>query len=153
MLTPLLRQMFPVAKPIIAMAHFPPLPGTPLYDPRLGIQGTIKTMCADVDMLITGGVDGILFCYEGDRPYALRADFEAVAVMTRVISEIAAIGTCGMVPGLILLDAEGNVLRPSILQNDARTIDEIMEQQRETNAAEVLDRTGSATRLQDVFPY
>jgi len=34
-------------------------------------------------------VDGILFCNEGDRPYALHADFEAVAVMTRVITELA----------------------------------------------------------------
>ncbi|MBI5879079.1 MAG: BtpA/SgcQ family protein [Chloroflexi bacterium] len=89
MTTTLLNQLFPVAKPIIAMAHFPPLPGTPLYNPRLGVDGMLKSMRDDIDKLVAGGVDGILFCNEGDRPYALHADFEAVAVMTRVITELA----------------------------------------------------------------
>lgn len=89
MTTSVLNQLFPVPKPIIAMAHFSPLPGTPLYDPRLGVEGIIQRMREDIDKLITGGVDGILFCNEGDRPYALHADFEAVAVMTRVITELA----------------------------------------------------------------
>jgi hypothetical protein len=43
----------------------------------------------DVDRLLSGGVDGILFCNEGDRPYALKADFEAIAVMTRCITQVA----------------------------------------------------------------
>jgi hypothetical protein len=71
------------------MAHFPPLPGTPQYDPDLGIDGMIQRMRQDIDLLLRGGVDGILFCNEGDRPYALHADFEAVAVMTRIITELA----------------------------------------------------------------
>ena len=65
---------------------------------------------------------------------------------------IAAIGTCGMVPALILLDAEGNVLRPSILQNDARAIDEIAAQQRDTIGADILARTGSAITQQSIGP-
>jgi uncharacterized protein len=85
----ILDPLFPIQKPIIAMAHFPPLPGTPLYDPRLGIDGIIRTMKSDVEKLVRNGVDGLLFCNEGDRPYSLEADFEAVAVMTRVINEIA----------------------------------------------------------------
>jgi membrane complex biogenesis BtpA family protein len=84
-----LDQLFQVRKPIIAMAHFPPLPGTPLYDSKLGIDGIIRQMKGDLEKLTRNGVDGLLFCNEGDRPYALKADFEAVAVMTRVISEIA----------------------------------------------------------------
>jgi hypothetical protein len=84
-----LNELFPSPKPIIAMAHFPPLPGTPLYDPDLGMDGTIRQMQADLDILLRNGIDGILFCNEGDRPYSLHADFEAVAVMTRVITEIA----------------------------------------------------------------
>jgi membrane complex biogenesis BtpA family protein len=85
----LLTQLFHRSKPIIAMAHFPPLPGTPLYDPKLSVEGMIKQMQADVDKLTRNGVDAVMFCNEGDRPYALKADFEAVAVMTRVITEIA----------------------------------------------------------------
>jgi membrane complex biogenesis BtpA family protein len=85
----ILDQLFQVQKPIIAMAHFPPLPGTPLYDPKLGIDGIIRQMKSDVEKLTRNGVDGLLFCNEGDRPYALKADFEAIAVMARVICEIA----------------------------------------------------------------
>jgi membrane complex biogenesis BtpA family protein len=87
--TTLFGEMFTVAKPIIAMAHFPPLPGTPLYRPEMGVDGIITQMRDDIDKLLAGGVDGILFCNEGDRPYALRAGFEAVAVMSRVIAELA----------------------------------------------------------------
>jgi membrane complex biogenesis BtpA family protein len=85
----LLRELFGVEKPVIAMAHFPPLPGTPLYDGERGIAGILDSVAVDVKKLLDGGVDGLLFCNEGDRPYALKADFEAVAVMTRVITEIA----------------------------------------------------------------
>ncbi len=85
----LLDTLFGTSKPIIAMAHFPPLPGTPQYNPDQGIQGMVEVMRADVDILTRNGVDAVMFCNEGDRPYTLKADFEAVAVMTRVIAEIA----------------------------------------------------------------
>jgi len=40
---------------------------------------------------------------------------------------IAAVGVTGMVPCIVLSDAHGELLRPSIQQNDARAIDEIAE--------------------------
>lgn len=83
-----LKDLFGVSKPVIAMAHFPPLPGTPLYDAQKGISGMIEAMRADMKILLAGGVDGILFCNEGDRPYALMADLEAAAVMASVITEL-----------------------------------------------------------------
>lgn len=83
-----INELFGKDKPVIAMAHFPPLPGTPLYDSKKGINSMIEEMRADLKILLDGGVDGILFCNEGDRPYALHADFEAVATMTRVITEL-----------------------------------------------------------------
>jgi uncharacterized protein len=83
-----LELLFDVTKPVIAMAHFPPLPGTPLYDPKQGIDGMVEAMRRDLRILLEGGVDGILFCNEGDRPYALSADLEAAAVMARVITEL-----------------------------------------------------------------
>jgi len=85
----LLRELFGNEKPVIAMAHFPPLPGTPLYDAQLGIDGMLEAMKEDLHKLLEGGVDGILFCNEGDRPYALQAGLEAAAVMARVITELA----------------------------------------------------------------
>jgi len=80
--------MFGVAKPVIAMAHFPALPGTPRYDPSLGLEGIVERMRQDIRYLLDGGVDAIMFCNEDDRPYTFHADFEAVAVMTRVITEL-----------------------------------------------------------------
>jgi membrane complex biogenesis BtpA family protein len=82
------RTIFPeVAKPLIAMAHVPPLPGTPLYDQVAGVEGLIDQVKRDTAVLLEGGFDAVLFCNEGDRPYQLHAGLEASAVMTRVASE------------------------------------------------------------------
>jgi membrane complex biogenesis BtpA family protein len=88
----LLEQLFGVEKPVIGMAHFPPLPGTPLYDDVAGLVGIRSRVAQDVEALRSGGVDALLFCNEGDRPYALTAGLEAVAVMTSVITEVASAG-------------------------------------------------------------
>lgn len=85
---PLLRELFGVPKPVIAMAHLPALPGTPRYDPSLGVEGILERVRADVRHLLEGGIDGILFCNEDDRPYTLQADFAAVATMARVVAEL-----------------------------------------------------------------
>jgi membrane complex biogenesis BtpA family protein len=87
-MTTFLRDLFGVEKPVIAMAHFPALPGTPRYDPSLGIDGMVERMRRDIRHLLAGGVDSIMFCNEDDRPYTFHADFEAIAVMTRVITEL-----------------------------------------------------------------
>jgi membrane complex biogenesis BtpA family protein len=84
----LLHEMFGVSKPVIAMAHFPALPGTPRYDRSLGIDGIVDWLRKDVQHLLDGGVDTVMFCNEDDRPYTFHADFEAVAVMTRTITEL-----------------------------------------------------------------
>ena len=83
-----MEPIFEVKKPVIAMAHFPALPGTPRYQPAMGIDGIIEAMAPDIQALLDGGVDAIMFCNEDDRPYTFSADFEAVAVMTRVITEL-----------------------------------------------------------------
>lgn len=87
-MTDFLKDLFGVTKPVIAMAHFPPLPGTPLYDAKAGVDSMLEAMREDMRKLLDNGVDGILFCNEGDRPYALKADLEAAAVMARVITEL-----------------------------------------------------------------
>jgi membrane complex biogenesis BtpA family protein len=83
-----LQELFGVDKPVIAMAHIPALPGTPRYDEALGVDGILERMHGDVRCLLDGGVDAIMFCNEDDRPYSLQADLEAVAVMTRVVTEL-----------------------------------------------------------------
>lgn len=82
------KNIFPnTSKVLIAMAHVPPLPGTPLYDNSAGVQGLIDHVKRDTEKLLTAGFDAILFCNEGDRPYELNAGLEASAVMTRVVTE------------------------------------------------------------------
>ena len=83
------EHLFGTAKPIIAMAHVPALPGTPRYDAQGGIRKLIERVREDVQHLVDGGVNAIMFCNEDDRPYVFHAGLEQVAAMTRVVSELA----------------------------------------------------------------
>jgi hypothetical protein len=76
-------------KPVIAMAHLGPLPGTPLYDETRGVPGIVADVERDLGVLLQFPFDAVMFCNEGDRPYSLKAGFEGVAVMTRVVTELA----------------------------------------------------------------
>lgn len=84
-----LSALFEVAKPVIAMAHLPPLPGTPLYDAAAGPAGIVEAVQRDVRTLCAGGVDAVMFCNEGDRPYQLAAGPEGIAMLARVVAEAA----------------------------------------------------------------
>ena len=75
----MLQETFGASKPIIAMAHFPPLPGSPGYDSRRGMNAVIDWVAADLAKLQTGGVDAVMFGNEGDRPYLLKATPESLA--------------------------------------------------------------------------
>jgi membrane complex biogenesis BtpA family protein len=83
-----LRDLFGTDKPVIAMAHVGALPGTPRYDATAGVEGLVEKLRPDVQHLIAGGVDAIMFCNEDDRPYLFHAGMEQVAAMTRVITEL-----------------------------------------------------------------
>jgi len=56
------------------MAHFPPLPGFPLYDDSQGVDYILKRIKDDMKNLQDGGVNCIMFCNENDRPYKLKTD-------------------------------------------------------------------------------
>jgi len=81
------KQLFKKSKPIIAMVHIPALPGTPRYDRRGGVQHLIDWVRRDVEHLVEGNVDAIMYCNEDDRPYVFKAGIEQIAAMTRVITE------------------------------------------------------------------
>jgi xylulokinase len=65
-------------------------------------------------------------------------------------SQIAAVGTSGMMPTIVLLDKDGRVLRNSIQQNDARAVDEIEYLRSKTDATDILRRTGSGITQQTI---
>ena len=67
------------AKPIIAMVHLPPLPGSPLYDQGGGMDAIIDYATLDIEALQAGGIDAVMFGNEGDRPYELQACSEGLA--------------------------------------------------------------------------
>lgn len=80
--------VFKTRKPIIAMAHLLPLPGSPLYDRDRGIPGIVEAVARDLDALQAGGVDAVMFGNEGDRPYLTRATPETLAAMAVVITQV-----------------------------------------------------------------
>jgi membrane complex biogenesis BtpA family protein len=84
-----IKALFQQTKPIIAMAHLPALPGTPRYDEAGGIRLLVERVQPDVERLVAGGVDAVMFCNEDDRPYVFKAGIEQIAAMSRVVTECA----------------------------------------------------------------
>jgi membrane complex biogenesis BtpA family protein len=83
-----MQNVIPRKKPVIAMAHLPPLPGAPLYDAKGGMAAIIDWLARDVAALQKGGVDAIMFGNEGDRPYLLKATPESLAAMAAAIAAV-----------------------------------------------------------------
>ncbi len=74
----------------------------------------------------------------------------AAASVNRVLAEsgvdpadIAGVGLTGQMHGLVLLDAEGAVLRPAILWNDQRTVPQCAAVTEKMGASRVLELTGN----------
>jgi membrane complex biogenesis BtpA family protein len=70
------------------MVHFPPMPGAPLYDDCGGLSGILDSVRHDLAALQEGGVDAVMFCNEGDRPYILKAGPATLATMASVIGQL-----------------------------------------------------------------
>ena len=83
-----LEQLFNVDKPVIAMVHLRPLPGSPHYNISDTIEDLVRAALKDAKALENGGVDGILVSNESDIPYLFRVGPETVASMTYISSRI-----------------------------------------------------------------
>jgi xylulokinase len=77
---------------------------------------------------------------------------ELLAKAGRRASDIAAVGVTGMLPAVVLLDAEGRLLRRSIQQSDGRTGAEVAELAAEVDASAFVRRTGNGINQQLVAP-
>ena len=79
---------FGTPKPVIAMLHFPALPGRPQHDRARGRAHLLEVVGRDLEVLQTAGVDGVLFCNEADIPYQLAVGVEIPAAMAAIIGEL-----------------------------------------------------------------
>jgi membrane complex biogenesis BtpA family protein len=85
-----LEQRFGTPRPVIAMLHFPGLPGRPRHNRELGRSHLVDVVGRDLETLQRAGVDGVLFCNENDIPYQLVVGPEIPAAMAAVIGELRA---------------------------------------------------------------
>ena len=83
-----LDEIFNINKPVIGMVHFPPLPQTFEYDDEGGLEKILSSATQDIKALQDGGIDGLLFCNEGDRPYAKGVDPVIVASIASVVGQL-----------------------------------------------------------------
>jgi membrane complex biogenesis BtpA family protein len=81
----MIKETFGSVKPIVAMVHFPPLPGSPLYDAKRGMNWIIESAAKDIAALQKGGVDAVMFGNEGDRPYILKATPESLSAYSAAV--------------------------------------------------------------------
>jgi len=65
---------------------------------------------------------------------------------------VRGIGCSGMVPAIVLMDAEGNPLRNTIQQNDSRAVDQIARIAAKLDQEELFSRTGGYTNQQHILP-
>lgn len=87
-MTASLVKTFGTSKPVIAMVHFPGLPGRPRHDKPAGRAHLVDVVGRDLAALQDAGVDGLLFCNEADLPYQLAVGPEIPAAMAAVIGEL-----------------------------------------------------------------
>jgi uncharacterized protein len=83
-----LEERFGSSKPVIAMVHFPGLPGRPRHDRAAGRARLLDVVGRDLEVLQGAGVDAVLFCNEADIPYQLQVGPEIPAAMAAVIGEL-----------------------------------------------------------------
>ncbi len=82
------RSVFGDKKPVIAMVHLLPLPGTPLYDAEGGVEAIVEAARKDLKALQDADVDAVMFGNENDRPYELSVDTASTATMAYVIGQL-----------------------------------------------------------------
>ncbi len=83
-----LERIFGTIKPVVAMLHFPGLPGRPLHDIAAGQAKSLDSLGRDLAVLQEAGVDGLLFCNEADFPYQLTVGAEIPSAMAATIGAL-----------------------------------------------------------------
>ena len=82
-------KLFKTKKPVIAMVHFPALPGSPLYDEKKGLDFVYNSIEKDLINLQNAGVDAVMFGNENDRPYELKVNRATLSTMSFMIGKLS----------------------------------------------------------------
>ena len=82
------EKLFKTTKPVIAMVHLPALPGSPLYNYKLGLDYILETAEKDLLALQEAEVDAVMFGNENDRPYEFKANPASSSTMAYVIGSL-----------------------------------------------------------------
>jgi len=82
------EKLFKTTKPVIAMVHLPALPGSPLYNSKLGLNYILETAEQDLLALQEAEVDAVMFGNENDRPYEFNANPASSSTMAYVIGAL-----------------------------------------------------------------
>ncbi len=82
------EKLFKTTKPVIAMVHLPALPGSPLYNYKLGLDYILETAEKDLLALQEAEVDAVMFGNENDRPYEFKANPASSSTMAYVIGAL-----------------------------------------------------------------
>ena len=83
-----IESLFGRPKPVIGMVHLDCLPGAAGYNASPGLQSVIDHAKSDYENLVLGGIDGLIFCNENDKPYAKSMSRETIAAMTAVVLSV-----------------------------------------------------------------
>ena len=82
-----IQQTFGITKPIIAMCHFQPLPGDPMFRED-GLKRAVDSARKEFLDLQDGGVDAVMFSNEFSLPYLTKVNPETTVAMARIIGEL-----------------------------------------------------------------
>ena len=99
-------QVFAHARPLIGVVHLPPLPG---YDGSPGIGVLIEHALADLAVIESCGLDGLLVENEHDRPHRILAGRETVAAMVAVTREVVRAASVPVGAEILLNDPEASL--------------------------------------------
>ena len=80
-----LAEFFGVPKPVIGMVHLWPLPGAPGYT-GYGMQTIIDHALRDAEVLVQGGVDGLIVENMWDLPYYVGAGVKSEAMTAQAVA-------------------------------------------------------------------
>jgi len=116
-----LREMFGVEKPVIAMVHLPPLPGSPNYDGR-GVEPIIEWALRDVETYQAGGVDGLVVENMWDHPYYVGEDIPPEEMTAQAVAAREVVKAARVPVGINVIHNGGKVTLSIAVASGARFV-------------------------------